>query len=340
MPRNFEISPKEKGFAHVFVLIVAVIALTGFVGSAHIKTTKEFSTSTASQSVLGDDEEAAKAEEQQKEAQKAQEEVQKKEEEKQKETSSSSGSGSSGTIKTKTESISSTGIKTKTRTEGKKSETEIKTPDGQKIKTKVEDDGTTKVEIENKQLKIKYVVENGQIKLKAENEEGEEVEVEDEARDEAESEIEDELAEEGIKIASGSGKPVFAKNNVAALTDFPLSIEVGTNRLIVNTPAGQKAVTVLPDQAVENLLATGIINRIEQQSDTAITDELGQLSGVVKLEVRNSEVVYKVKGAKIHNLLGFIPVETSTTAFVSVENGQTVAQEQSLLASVVDFLSP
>lgn len=289
----------QQGFSHILVL-VAVVVLGGLVVSANTTTTKEFPASLASQNVLGEDEVAKKAEEQAKESAKKAEEVKKE--------------GS----KSKTESVSSTGVK---------------------IKTKVEDDGTTKVEIEKGKLKLKYKLEGGQIKLKAENEQGKEVELEDEELDEMENEAEEELEKKGIKIATGSGKPVLAKNNVAALTDFPLSVDVATNQLIVTTPQGQKVVTILPDQAVQNLLATNIINKVDSAADPALS-ELGQLSGVVKLEIKNDKVVYKVKGVKSHRFLGFIPVDTSTTAFVSSETGNLVAQEQSLLANIVDVLSP
>lgn len=331
-----------KGFAHI-LLLIAVVGLIGFAGSI-ITTKQEFPQSSVSQNVLGENEEikevekkakeaAKKAEEQQKEIQKAQEEIQKKQKEQQKKSAETK---SSEIIKSKTEGF----LKSKFEKEGQKSETEIETADGQKIKTKVEDDGTTKVEVEHGQLKLKYEVKNGAIKLKAENEQGQEVELEDEELEEVEHEIKDKLEEKGIKISTGSGKPILLKNNVAALTDFPLSVDVGTNQLIVTTPGGQKVVTVLPDQAVQNLLATNIINKIEQISDTNLTSELGNLSGVVKLEIRNNEVVYKVKGTKKHNLLGFIPIYTAKTVFASTGQGQPVAQEQTLLANIIDLLSP
>lgn len=339
MPKNSNQYIQEKGFAHALVL-VGIIALAGLIALTNTAT-QQF---PGSQNVLGENEEAKKAEEAAKESAKKVEEqskeAEKKAEEQQKEAAKSSNSGSSESPKTKTETISPTGVKSKTQTEGKKSETEIETLDGQKIKTKVEDDGTTKVEIEHGQLKLKYVVENGQLRLQAENEQGEEVELEDDELDELENELEDKLAEDDIKIATSSGKPVLAKNGVAALTDFPLSIDVGTNQLIVTTPAGQKVVTVLPDQAVQNLLATNIINKVEQSVDPSLTQELGSLSGVVKLEIRNNEVVYKVKGIKTHKVLGFIPVDISTTVFVSTQTGDMVAQEQSLFANVIDLLSP
>lgn len=227
----------------------------------------------------------------------------------------------------------------KPKAENKQSETEVETQDGKKIKTKTEDDGTEKVEIEQGKLKVKYVIENGQVKLKLENEEGEEVSAEKENLNELEEEIEDGLEAEGIKIATGSGRPAIVRKNVAALTRFPLSINPQTNQLVVSTPAGEKIVTVLPDQAVQNLLSKNIVNVIEGSSSAEITPELGALEGTVSLEIKDNEVVYKVKGKKSHKLLGFFPIQTDTTAFVSAETGEPVAQEQSLLSRFIDIIS-
>src|SRR3989344_1388150 len=297
MPKNKN-SKTQAGI--VYLLTLLVIAGLGLFVAGNIPTTKNLA---STQSVLGENEEAKKAEELAKEEAK-------KTEEQQKEDS-----------------------KSKIKTEGNKQETEIETADGQKIKTKVEDDGITKVEIERGQLKVKYVLENGTFKLKAENESGKEVELEDDELDEVESELED----DGIKIASATGRPVLFRHNLGAQTDFPLSIDIGTNQLIVTTPAGQRVVTVLPDQAVQNLLAANIINSVDS---TDTTGELETLDSVVKLEMRNGEVVYRVKGVKKRRLLGLFNVDNSTTVFVSSESGLPVAQEQSLLANIVDSLSP
>lgn len=331
----------QKGFSHPLVLLIVAV-IVGVI-----------SFSSSSQNVLGESEEIKKAEEQAKEETKKIEEAKKEESKKTEEVRKVEDRSreqvredAKRTIEKqnenskKGEETRKVNFKSKTEIEGKKRETEIKTPDGQKIKTKVEDDGTTKVEIEQGKLKLKYKFENGQMKLKAENEQGKEVEIDDKKLGEMGDEAGQELERKGIKIATGSGKPVLAKNNVAATTDFPLSVDVATNKLIVTTPAGQKTVTILPDQAIQNLLDTNIINKVDSSSDSALTDELGQLSGVVKLEIKNDKMVYKVSGTKSHKLLGFIPVNVSTTAFVSAETGETVETEQPFITSIIDLLSP
>lgn len=345
--------------------IISLVFVT-LLAAASIQTTQKFSTSSLD--VLGEDEQS----EEQKQAEEAVEEAEKQAEEAQKEsakqrvgrqeqkekaakttttkttttntttTNTTVTSGSSRkSIKSKTVTISPSGVKMKTETEGNKRETEIETVDGQKIRTKIEDDGATKIEIENGTLKLKYSIENGQVVLKAEDEDGEEVEIEDDELEELESNVEDELEDDDIKlVATTDNQLALTQNQIAALTDFPLSINAETKQLVVTTPAGQKTVWVLPGEAVDNLLATGIVNKIETPpSGLAAQDQLGTLTGVVEIETRDNEIVYKIKGSKVHHVLGIIPITTPVTAFVSTDTGLTVAKQQSILTNFIDLLS-
>lgn len=293
----------------------------------------------SSQNVLGDEDEnsnsgSGKQEDENKEAEKQGEE-QKKAEERAREEAKKEAERRIEQEKEKPRpTVAPNSIKVQIQREGKKSETEIETSDGKKIKTKVEKDGTTKIEVEHRKLKIKYEFVNGQFVTKAEDEDGEEVELEDDELEELEDEIEEELEDDGIKIASsGAGKIKFGKNKIDASTHFPLSIDTGTNQLVVTTPAGQKVVTVLPDEAVQNMLATGVINALAP-------DETGSVSGDVEFTVENNEPVYKIAGLKKFKFLGFIPVSQPVTAVVSSETGAEVKTEEPFFTKFVDLLSP
>jgi len=121
------------------------------------------------------------------------------------------------------------------------------------------------------------------------------------------------------------------KMEFKAKSDFPLTIDASTNQLIVSTPAGEKAVTVLPDHAVQNMLDTKKFDSVSAQPGTTQT---------IKLEMRNNKMVYRVGGVKKHKVVGIIPVDVPVTFFVSADTGDAVAQEQSLLSNLIDFLSP
>ncbi|OGE19438.1 hypothetical protein A3D83_01490 [Candidatus Daviesbacteria bacterium RIFCSPHIGHO2_02_FULL_41_10] len=320
MPKFAHAKYQETGSVHILALI-AVLVIGGLIVSSKIQTTKEFPVNTQ-QNVLGETED--------KSAERAKEATQKADEQA-KETSQ------------KTAELQKETSKTQVRVQSvrQKQETEIETASGQKIKTKVEDNGTTKVEIEQGKLKVKYSVENGKIKLETENEASGESKLSKKEEEDTKDELENELEKEGVKIATRGGQLAIAKNKFAATTNFPLSVDVNTRQLIVTTPAGQKVVTILPDQAIQNMLATGVITKIDSQAaDASLNQDLGSLDGVAKLEERGPEMVYKIKGEKSRKLLGIIPVSTQTTAYVSAESGDLVAQDQSLIAKLIKLLSP
>lgn len=277
-----------------------------------------------------------KSNEEQKKAEEQKKEDEKKVEEQKKE---SSNSFFSNFVKSRTVTPTKS-PKVQIQSEGDKTETEIETSDGQKVKTKTEDDGTTKIEIEHGELKIKYKVVNGEVTKTVEDEDGNEVELEDTEVAELEDELDNELEDEGIEISTRSGKPSFVRNRVAATTQFPLSIDVGTNQLIVTTPAGSKAVAVLPDEAVQALLATKVVDQITSTPDTQTPTGSGSANTVVELRVIDNEPVYEVKGTKEYKLFAFIPVTQPVTAVVSAETGQVVGTQRSLVTNLVDLLSP
>lgn len=225
------------------------------------------------------------------------------------------------------------GTKIKTETKEDKQKTEIRFSEEERIKTKVAED-KARIEVRSGGVKIRYELKNGQLVVKVENEEGEKLELED-------KEIE-ELEDDGIKIATAAGKLAVIKNRFGAYTNFPLSINPETNELIVTTPAGQKVVTILPDQAVQNMLAANVISRLGSQvlAEAVRTGQVATISGIVQLGVRNNIPVYEIPGIRDFRLLGFIPVSTPITAVVSAETGELVTAEQPLLTRIVDLLSP
>ncbi|MBI2334545.1 hypothetical protein HYU96_01975 [Candidatus Daviesbacteria bacterium] len=190
--------------------------------------------------------------------------------------------------------------KTETKTETKFSEDE-------KIKTEVKDD-RQRIDVYSGGVKVRYETRNGRTTIKAETEEGEGV-------------PEQELFK--IKIATVS-------------SNFPLQVDLNTNQLTVTTPAGTKVVTVLPDQAVQNMLAANVISRLGAPAIREATSA----AQVIQLGLKNNIPVYEIPGIKQFNLLGFIPVDRPITALVSADTGELINTEQSLLTRIIDLLSP
>lgn len=134
--------------------------------------------------------------------------------------------------------------------------------------------------------------------------------------------VENELEKKDIKVATSSAGLVVTKNQTSATTNFPVSVDLATSQLQVTTPQGQQTLTVLPDQAVANILG----NQISTASE-------------VELTLENNTLAYKIKGLKDKRLFGIIPVTTAVETTVSAQNGQTLNTQQSLFDRVISLLS-
>ena len=226
--------------------------------------------------------------------------------------------------------------KTEARDDGK-NKTEVRFINGDRIKTETKLN-EAKTEIYSGNQRIKLERKNDRLVIKSKTEGGNDLELGEEQK----FSIKERLDKNEIKIATGSGESmVFTRNNVAARTNFPLSVDLATNELVVTTPAGTKTVTVLPDQAIKNLLAVGIIDRIggAAVSEDVATEEIQGVTDLVTLNERNGEPVYEIAGVSDQKLFGFIPVEIAQTIAVSAETGSAVETEKSFAATFLDLFS-
>lgn len=300
----------EKGTIHLFLPIIAIIAISVIgVTASNVTTTTRFSAT----GILGENEIAKQAAEQTKEATKKAAEQAKESAQKAKEQESSK-------------------TKTQIQTEGTKQETEIETSNGQKIKTKIEDDDATKVEIEQKDQKIKFEAKNEQIELEIEDEEE----------------------------ASGSGDDDNEEGleELRSISKFPLRIDPTSNQLIMSKNGEERVLTILPAKAVQNMLrahlkkglgpkffedatpsATPSATPTEKPVATESAD-VTVLEDQISLEETEGQITYKIPAKKKLKLLGFIPVTTDFTSFVSAETGALIKEQESLLSRILDALSP
>ena len=134
---------------------------------------------------------------------------------------------------------------------------------------------------------------------------------------------------------------VIERLNTQALTDLPLSVDLETNELTVTTSAGERTVTVLPDQIVQNILAANIVDQIGGQELASLVRQGGieTLDQVIRLSQQSGVPVYEARGIKQHRLFGFFSVTTDVTVIVSAETGEVLDTNQSFLDSVIDVFS-
>ncbi|MBI4080493.1 MAG: hypothetical protein HY430_01860 [Candidatus Levybacteria bacterium] len=229
------------------------------------------------------------------------------------------------------------GIRTQTEIKQDETRTEIRLSETERIRTRTKD-GLTRIDITSGGIKTRLEYRGDRVIIKAEQEDGTEVELEDDTL----LKIDERLGASGIKVATaGAEKFVIQRGIAGAITNFPVSIDLATNTLTVNTPAGQRTLTVLPDQAIQNLLAANIVNRIGGQAviDAARSGELTSVSQLATLGVQNGVPIYEINGISDQKLLGFIPVAIEKTVTVSAQTGEVVSTQESFANSVLDLLA-
>ncbi len=191
------------------------------------------------------------------------------------------------------------------------------------------EENKTRIRLDSAGGRFELKSEDGKLKIKIKQEDGDEVEIEDDALDD----INEALEDEGISVATSSGNRLrIRRGEFEAETHFPLSINPTTNKLTVTTPAGEKNIAVLPDQAVANLFRLKFIDRIA--SGSAAENPTG-----IKLGLLDNNPVFQILGVDEQKLLGFIAVSVNKVSFVSAENGQIVRVDETFLNRLLDIFS-
>lgn len=139
------------------------------------------------------------------------------------------------------------------------------------------------------------------------------------------------------KITTDSGKPGFISNTDGAVSAFPLNLDPKTGSLSVTTPKGERVVAVMPDAAIDNMLASKVmsyVTSVKSEGELASTDKL------VTLKELDDVLVYEIEGIREHKLLGLIPLKSKVKAYVSAENGTVVKTATSLLGRILNRIAP
>lgn len=170
-----------------------------------------------------------------------------------------------------------------------------------------------RVEIENKDGRIKFKVRIGNTTRETEIRDGE-------------SRIKFKLEENGIEnsvtVRIRDDRFVVTHEGVEATTLFPLTIDPITNTLTVNAPGGPINVVTLPANAVENVLATGKLDEVEE----------------TEIEEESNQVVFRIKGVNKLRLLGIFPVAVPVESSVDVSTGQVLEIQEPNLFQIFRFL--
>lgn len=139
------------------------------------------------------------------------------------------------------------------------------------------------------------------------------------------------------KITTDSGKMGVISNTDGAISAFPLKLDPKTGSLSVTTPKGEKVVAVMPDAAINNMLASKVMSYV---TSVPSTGELASTNKLVTLLEKDGAIVYEIDGIREHKFLGLIPLKSKVKAYVSAQNGGVVKTETSLLGRILNRIAP
>jgi hypothetical protein len=177
---------------------------------------------------------------------------------------------------------------------------------------------------ESNEIRTKIELEGDRMRVKTGSSSGSEV-TRDLTRGEQEM-VKTGLMIEGKTVREENGKKIIEGGQFRAHTDLPISVNVSTNQLVVTTSAGDREVTVLPEQAIENLNAQGIVGSIEDSESIEVVEEEGA-------------PVYKIEGTQQKRLFGVLPLQFKSRYSVSAVDGSIRQESSSFVNSILRALS-
>lgn len=226
--------------------------------------------------------------------------------------SGSSGSGSENSGSSSTGNSSSNEVK-HSATETQKPETNSKSNETSKAIVKIESAKKTEKKLSSpKPLKTPEIEDESHLESELETN----LEVNDVA--------EDNVKKVSVKSLDDQFELEQEGSVLKVKSALPLSVSSETNEITITTPDGEKNINVLPQVAVDDVFATGVISSAEK----------------VELQTQDDgSVVYKVDGSDTKKLFGFIEIKIPKTIKVSVDSGLVVGIEQSFSSKLLNLLS-
>jgi hypothetical protein len=145
-----------------------------------------------------------------------------------------------------------------------------------------------------------------------------------------------------VRVASTSADRFLLKRgNAGAVTSFPLVVDADTNKVTVTTPTGLRSITVLPQEAINNVLSSNIVTNVGTVggSTQSESSELGSVPQLLTLTEKNGVPVYEMSGSSDQKLFGFFPVKVKKSLTVSAETGDVISVDTSLGSKLLDLVS-
>lgn len=138
-------------------------------------------------------------------------------------------------------------------------------------------------------------------------------------------EVEERPATHKFSIATSANGFVLTQDGVMATTSYDIHIDPLKARLTLATPTGDKYLAILPKEAVDSTIRSGVLSKVVD-------------GGVAIVENAGSELVYKVSGNKVLNLFNLYNYQVPVTANVSASTAQIVSVDQPPWLVVITYL--
>lgn len=245
---------------------------------------------------------------------------------------------------------------------------EIRTSD-ERIKTFIRED-KTRIDVSQSGIKTRIQQRGNEFLIKTK------IEVEDEATESADDEATG-SADEGdvvqelraiskfpLRIDLATNQLIMTKNGVSrVLTVLPahavqnmlrahLKKGLGPKFFSGATPSAQPSASASASpsasasaspsasaSATPSATATASASATSEPVATEATN-LTILESQISLEEKDGQIVYKIPAKKHLRIFGIFPVDTDLTGFVSAETGVLTQEQESLIARILDLLSP
>ena len=136
-------------------------------------------------------------------------------------------------------------------------------------------------------------------------------------------EIEERPETQKINIGIRDDKFSLQQRGIIALTDYPIKIDSQTANLTVGTDSGDRYLSILPYQAVQGVLRSKLISRVDEN----------------RLEIIevDRELQYSFSGEKVFDIFGFFEYKIPVSIKVSASTGETVSIEGPTWYKVIGF---
>ena len=207
-------------------------------------------------------------------------------------------------------------------------------------KLEVQTEGGNKVEVNlqasGSQIQIKKE-DNGATSITVHKADGTETQIQNNANNL--DQITQSLGNPNLQIIPNSTNGFAIKSgDVQAETNLPISIDPTTKSLAVTTPNGTKDVTVLPSQAVQNVLGKNILSNVLSSANQT-TPNATSANKTIALTNVDNQPAFAIQGISNSKLLGIFPVAFPKTVYVSAQNGQVLQTQESFINQLLQAIS-